>query len=149
MRSRFPYGQIVFLLVLLGVVGYFAYRATEPIPPKPWDQQIESADDLPTDETTIQSERSGRWPAVRAAFLKLHPCCEACGTKTNLNVHHIKPFHLWPELELEPSNLITLCEKHHFYFGHDADGPSGPKKPNWKTSNRNVWRDARRERALR
>jgi hypothetical protein len=41
-----------------------------------------------------------------------------------LEVHHIKPFHLHPELELEPKNLITLCENKsdgvncHLLFGH-------------------------------
>jgi 5-methylcytosine-specific restriction protein A len=39
-------------------------------------------------------------------------------------VHHIRPFHTHPELELEPSNLITLCESGrrgvhcHLLFGH-------------------------------
>ena len=37
-------------------------------------------------------------------------------------MHHIHPFHLHPEMELEPWNLITLCEKRghdcHFVFGH-------------------------------
>lgn len=33
-----------------------------------------------------------------------------CGGKDKLEVHHIKPFHLHPELELDPSNLIVLCE---------------------------------------
>jgi hypothetical protein len=40
-------------------------------------------------------------------------------------VHHIAPFHLEPDLELEESNLITLCEKPghdcHFVFGHFHD----------------------------
>lgn len=34
----------------------------------------------------------------------------------------MQPFHLHPELELDQSNLITLCEKPghdcHFTFGH-------------------------------
>lgn len=37
----------------------------------------------------------------------------------------MKPFHLFPELELDDSNLITLCEKSghdcHFIFGHFHD----------------------------
>lgn len=47
-----------------------------------------------------------------------------CGGKEKLEVHHIVPFHLNPRLELEPTNLITLCEaKHdgvncHLLFGH-------------------------------
>lgn len=67
--------------------------------------------------------RSAKWRKVRADFLVLFPSCTACGTKTNLNVHHIRPFHLYPELELEPANLITLCEQHncHYLFGHFLD----------------------------
>lgn len=53
--------------------------------------------------------RSGHWEAVRNHHLKEHPTCAACGSRTNLQVHHIKPYHLFNELELEPTNLITLC----------------------------------------
>jgi hypothetical protein len=39
-----------------------------------------------------------------------------------LNVHHVLPFHLKPELELDPSNLITLCssldKNCHLDIGH-------------------------------
>lgn len=28
------------------------------------------------------------------------------------------PFHLVPELELDPANLICLCRKCHLVFGH-------------------------------
>jgi len=37
-------------------------------------------------------------------------------------VHHVRPVHLFPELELEPGNLVTLCEGEtmncHLFFGH-------------------------------
>jgi 5-methylcytosine-specific restriction endonuclease McrA len=150
MRSRFPYVQTAFALLVIMVFGWWAYHALEPIPPMPIDQQMEAGIEVETgNDVSIESERSGRWPAVRREFLRNNPCCEACGTTASLHVHHVRPFHLWPELELEPHNLITLCPKCHFFIGHDEDGPRGPKKPNWKTSNRYVWRDARRERALR
>jgi hypothetical protein len=47
----------------------------------------------------------------------------ACGYKgAKVQVHHIKPFHLHPQLELDPNNLITLCEAkgrdHHLLLGH-------------------------------
>lgn len=57
------------------------------------------------------ARRSPRWPAVRRAFLRQNPVCMLCGNQHSLNVHHIKPYHLHPELELDPTNLITLCEK--------------------------------------
>ena len=143
MQRRFPFLAVLVILWLVWLVGSVLYRSFEQVPPMPIDQQIEAGDVV-----ISQGERSSKWPAVRREFLRNHPCCEACGKTTDLAVHHIKPFHLWPELELVPSNLITLCEYHHFYLGHDEDG-NGPKKPNWKTSNRSVWRDARREKAMR
>lgn len=57
--------------------------------------------------------RSGRWPAARKKHLEEHPACEVCGGTEKLEVHHRRPFHLHPELELDPSNLITLCEANH------------------------------------
>ena len=84
--------------------------------------------------------RSSRWPAVRRAHLEEHPRCELCGGKKSLNVHHVLPFHTHPGLELEPGNLITLCEKSHLdglnchlLFGHLGD---------WKAFNPHVQEDA-------
>lgn len=70
--------------------------------------------------------RSGQWPSVRNAHLSLFPTCAACGQTKRPQVHHIKPVHLFPELELDPFNLITLGEgctsgNHHFLFGHLGD----------------------------
>jgi hypothetical protein len=51
-------------------------------------------------------------------------------------VHHIHPFHLYPNLELEPSNLLTLCETGgncHIMLGH---------LKNWKSYNLGVRKDA-------
>lgn len=70
------------------------------------------------------SKRSGKWPTVRKAFLKNNPTCAVCGGKVKVEVHHIRPFHLHPELELDPTNFITLCENKkdgvncHLLFGH-------------------------------
>lgn len=55
--------------------------------------------------------RSPKWTKVRKQHLREHPRCELCGTESDLEVHHIEPFHRRPELELVPENLITLCEK--------------------------------------
>jgi hypothetical protein len=55
-------------------------------------------------------QRSPKWETVRKNHLKDHPKCEVCEGTKQVNVHHIQPFHLHPELELEPTNLITLCE---------------------------------------
>ena len=72
-------------------------------------------------EKLKNSSRSSHWPFVRAAFLKSSPTCAACGGTKLLQVHHVRPFHLWPELELQHSNLIALCmgkEDCHLFIGH-------------------------------
>lgn len=72
----------------------------------------------------LSAARSSHWPTVRKQHLAFHPTCELCGGSAKLEVHHIRPFHLHPDLELEPSNLITLCEADkdgvncHLLFGH-------------------------------
>ena len=65
--------------------------------------------------------RSSGWSKVRANWIKANPKCLACGTTHNLDVHHIKPYHLFPELELDTTNLVTLCRKHHYEIGHFRD----------------------------
>src|SRR6056300_1305890 len=77
--------------------------------------------------------RSYTWSKVRKEHLKRNPECAACGRKDDLEVHHIVPYHVDPNRELDPSNLITLCGKYcHFVFGHFMD---------WKSWNENVIRD--------
>ena len=77
--------------------------------------------------------RSRRWAVVRNAHLKKERWCRMCGSTIDLEVHHMKPFHLFPELELDDSNLITLCETEkvecHLKWGHLG---------NWKTFNEHI-----------
>lgn len=68
-------------------------------------------------------ERSPEWPRVAHEHLAVEPACVVCGHRGHgLQVHHVKPFHLHPNLELDPNNLITLCElrgrDHHLLVGH-------------------------------
>ena len=53
--------------------------------------------------------RSSVWPKLRAEHLKREPACAVCGKTDGATPHHVKPVHLFPELELYESNLITLC----------------------------------------
>lgn len=71
-------------------------------------------------ERAKNKKRSPEWREVRKAFLKDHPDCAACGGHILLQVHHKKPFHRAPELELDPDNLITLCMGRlcHIDIGH-------------------------------
>lgn len=67
--------------------------------------------------------RSPRWAAVRAEFIAGNPRCACCGGREKLNVHHVTPFHIDPSRELDPSNLLTLCEggnglNCHLWIGH-------------------------------
>ena len=83
--------------------------------------------------------RSKQWPSVRKQHLKTNPTCAVCGGKTKLEVHHKVPFHENPYLELNPSNLITLCESKsfgvvcHLFVGHSG---------NYKKINKDVDKDA-------
>lgn len=84
-------------------------------------------------------KRSNHWPTVRKKFIESNPTCAACGGKDKLEIHHKVPYHLNPELELDPNNLITLCESTsygiicHLCIGHNG---------NYKNFNPNVVEDA-------
>jgi 5-methylcytosine-specific restriction enzyme A len=67
------------------------------------------------------SDRSPLWRKVRSEHIKQQPLCQACGSKKSLEVHHIEPYHLNLDRELDPANLITLCKTCHFVFGHLMD----------------------------
>ena len=63
--------------------------------------------------------RSSKWRGVRNEHLKKNPACAACGRTENLAVHHIIPVSFDPTKELDPNNLLTLCQSHcHIVFGH-------------------------------
>lgn len=85
-------------------------------------------------------ERSPQWSSVRSRYLIVHGSCAACGQddRSRLAVHHVVPFHTeeGKALELDESNLITLCEDScHLTFGHLKD---------WKSWNKDVRKDCER-----
>ncbi len=85
-------------------------------------------------EPFITRKRSKYWPKVRKMFVKKNPTCKCCGTKKSPEIHHIKDFSSFPLLELETTNLITLCGKRcHILFGH---------LKNWKSINPDIVEDA-------
>lgn len=59
------------------------------------------------------ARRSSRWRRTRDQFLKGNRCA-VCGGKRSLIAHHEIPFYLAPDLELNPANLIPLCEAGRF-----------------------------------
>lgn len=85
--------------------------------------------------------RSPRWRKVRGLWIAEHPACEVCGDTTDVDVHHVQPYHLYPDAELDPENLLTLCNRrwHHILFGHAGD---------WRAWNPDVRRDVARAREM-
>ena len=61
------------------------------------------------------------------AHRKAHPKCAWCG-RVGIEVHHIRPVHLYPELAADPTNFISLTRKPacHHVIGH---------RGNWKNYN--------------
>ena len=59
-----------------------------------------------------------RWRKARKQYIAYHQICAICGCKKELEVHHVRPWHLYPELRYDPKNFITLCDPCHFRFGH-------------------------------
>lgn len=82
--------------------------------------------------------RSPEWKKIRSEHLQKFPECAVCGNKNNVVPHHIVPFHIDESQELNPNNLITLCEGDtfncHLFFGH---------LKNWKKYNSNVIEDSK------
>lgn len=138
---------------VLGVVGYLPIQGTihlnrdyrvegvrgpsdGPFTVVEDDGTVVTAGNAPCD-AVFGKARSPRWGVVRRVHLAKFPDCLVCGATKDLNVHHVKPFHLFPELELEPSNLVTLCESPshncHFFIGHLL---------NWRSYNESVTIDA-------
>lgn len=66
------------------------------------------------------NRRSPWWRTLARCFLLKHTSCAGCGTdnRKNLQVHHKKPYHLHPELELDETNLVAVCKYCHFVICH-------------------------------
>lgn len=84
--------------------------------------------------------RSSEWPRLRAKFLVANPACAVCNGTRRVTPHHIRPVHLWPELELSWDNLIPLCEENgcHLIFGHLRDWRSFSPSVRFDAA---VWRE--------
>lgn len=82
--------------------------------------------------------RSSKWPKFRSE--NISDTCACCGKsvrflrKFRMCLHHITPFHIRPDLELNPANVLTLCNnpRCHLDRGHLGD---------WRSWNWNVTKD--------
>jgi 5-methylcytosine-specific restriction enzyme A len=85
----------------------------------------------------LATPRSAGWRVLRKQHLGMHPECIVCGSRKKVVPHHVVPFHVDPSRELDPSNLVTLCESPtfncHLFFGH---------LKRWDRYNPNVVEDA-------
>lgn len=61
-------------------------------------------------------KRSSEWGKVRKEHLKENPVCIICGSSSDLEVHHVIPFSIDKELELAPTNLVTVCRSKQYGF---------------------------------
>lgn len=87
------------------------------------------------------ADRSPHWAKVRKDFAKANPNCALCGSAKDIQIHHVQPFHLYPELELQTSNLITLCTSKYWGFNcHFSVGHGG----NFKWENPNLLDDIKK-----
>lgn len=71
--------------------------------------------------------RSPLWSEVERAYLANNRKCAVCSSTSNIQLHHIFPFHLCHlvyrgDLELDERNFMPLCEEpsnnHHLLLGH-------------------------------
>lgn len=87
---------------------------------------------------SLSAPRSSGWKEIRRLHLQKFPECEACGARKSVIPHHIIPFHIDSSKELDPENLVSLCESRtfncHLFFGH---------LKRWDRHNPNVVQDAK------
>lgn len=70
-----------------------------------------------------------------------HPLvCAACGDYRRVELHHIVPVSVSPELMCIDTNIVPLCHTHHFIIGHLS---------NWNNYNPHVLADINRFRLSR
>lgn len=95
---------------------------------------LHHAKDLARGSAPLGKLRSPHWHQTVKQYRAVHPeGCAGCGTAKKLEVHHKRPFHLHPELELAWDNFILLCRRCHQFLGHLDD---------WKSFNAEVADDA-------
>ena len=118
---------LLFIAVLVPVACYVCYVCLATKPRSVCYVCLATKPRSECPDVLFGAGRAPGWGQVRAVHLRLFPTCAACGTRNDLEVHHVWPVH-FPDggsVELTPENLLTLCGKGghncHFYLGHLCD----------------------------
>lgn len=107
------YAMVAMSLLLCGIgITGCAMRVREVYVTAPVVQNVDQVghDDAPG--------RIMMWPIPRVE-------CAWCGATNSLEVHHVLPQHIRPDLANDPSNMIVLCRKDHEALGHKHDFKNG------------------------
>lgn len=80
----------------------------------PWDGPVWGDGEALSVSTQTAMDQYGR----------AHPTCEWCGTQ-KIEVHHVLPQHLRPDLAADTNNMVSLCRECHFVVGHKKDWVHG------------------------
>lgn len=146
--------MILAILGLIASLGMYSYMSEPVEQPAPIDAHL--LDRAPQEfiaAVHAEKARSQKWEAVQKLHIKRESHCAWCGGTAYLQVHHIHPFAMNPELqgsdapggELDDGkdgtgrdgNLITLCEipkkvaktpdeeDHHLKYGHSGHFEGG------------------------
>ena len=67
-----------------------------------------------------KAQRTKAWALLSSKLRKETPFCQKCGRTEHLQVHHLLPRKLYPQLLLEESLLIVLCPRCHTFCRESA-----------------------------
>ena len=68
----------------------------------------------------LKSQRNKAWAALSLKLRTETPYCQKCGRKEHLQVHHLLPRKLYPQLILDERNLVVLCARCHNFCRESA-----------------------------
>lgn len=54
------------------------------------------------------------WRKLRRQVLARSKVCEQCGGPDELHMHHVKAWASYPDLRLDPANIVLLCRDCHY-----------------------------------
>ena len=86
--------------------------------------------------------RSRRWRALRLSILERDRCCQECGSRRRLEVHHVRRVRDHPEAAFDPEFLQTLCGVCHArQTRHEVTGKvEDPERAKWRAAVREIER---------